>query len=326
MNETLFNRKNVGIALLIVLAFLVPFVVTETYSLHLISMSLIWVIMTQGLNIIQGYTGYVSLAQASFFGIGAYTSSLLSMQAELSFWIALPLAVIVTMLIGVAIGLPILRTKDHYFAIVTMAFCMVAFIVMQTWDEVTGGDAGLSGVPIPEPILGLNFAKKEDFYYLILIFALLTLFFIYRLVHSKIGRALISIRENEPLAQSMGIALTKYKLLAFSISAALGGLSGSLYAHYTKYVSPTPFSLDYSLNAILAVILGGSGTIIGPIIGSFLLVFLPEYLRIAEEYRLVIYSLMLILITIYAPKGVIHLVQIAWSKLWKRKKYKKLTE
>lgn len=318
MNETLFNWKNTLIAIVILVAFLVPVVVTETYLLHLISMSLIWIILTQGLNVIQGYTGYVSLAQASFFGIGAYASALLTMKAELSFWAALLLSVVITTLIGMAIGFPILRTKDHYFAIVTMAFCMITFIVMQTWEEVTGGDAGLSGVPIPEPIFGLNFAKKEDFYYLLLVLVLLVLFIVYRIIHSKIGRAMISIRENEPLAQSMGIALFKYKLMAFSISAALGGLSGSLYAHYTKYISPTPFALDYSLNAILAVILGGSGTIVGPIIGSFLLIFLPEYLRIAEEYRLVIYSLLLILITIYAPKGVIHLLQMAWSAVEKR--------
>lgn len=312
------HAKTVKIALgilVIIAAFLVPQVVTDAYYLHLISMSLIWTIMTQGLNIIQGYTGYVSLAQASFFGIGAYASALLTLKTDLSSWAALPVAILVTTVIGALIGYPIFRTKGHYFAIVTMAFCVITWIVMVTWESLTGGDAGLPNVPAPKSVFGINFADKSNYYYILLIFVLLTLLFVHRLIHSKIGRSLISIRENEQLAQAIGVSLTRYKLLAFSISAGLAGLSGSLYAHYVRYVNPTPFSIDYSLNAILAVILGGSGTIAGPIIGSFLLVFLPEYLRIAEEYRLLIYSLMLILITIYFPKGIIHLLSVAWRSL-----------
>ena len=299
------------IGVLVVLSLLVPVLGMKPYYLHLITYSLIWVIMTQGLNIIQGYTGYVSIAQAAFFGIGAYGSTLLSVDLGLSVWLSMPLAVLLSGIAGVVIGYPALRTKGHYFAIVTMSFCMIVWVLMVAWDKLTRGESGIPNVPSPPSVFGIDFSKKENYYYLILAAVLLTLLFTYRFVHSRFGRALVTIRENEPLAQAIGIPLLAYKMLAFTISAVLGGLSGALYAHYTHFINPTPFTVDYSLNAILAIILGGSGTIVGPIIGSFILIFLPEYLRVAEEYRLLIYGLMLILITIYMPKGIVRILQVA---------------
>lgn len=310
------NWRFILLAFVLIMAFALPFIGIQTYFLHLISLSLIWVIMTQGLNIIQGYTGYISIAQASFFGIGAYASALLTIDMGLSFWIALPLSVIITGVAGVLIGYPALRTKGHYFAIVTMAFCVVVWLLMTNLHGLTGGEEGISNIPAPE-IFGIDFADRSNYYYLILVFSLLSIFFVYRLINSKIGRGLITIRENEQLAQAIGVSLIRYKLLAFTLSAMLGGLSGSLYAHYLRFINPGAFTVDYSLNAILAVILGGSGTIIGPVIGSFLMIFIPESLRLADEYRLVIYGVVLILITIYMPKGVIHILKLGYKFLLK---------
>ncbi|MEH7382784.1 branched-chain amino acid ABC transporter permease [Bacillus sp. JJ1533] len=303
------------IALAIIIACIIPFLGLKPYYIHLFSLSLIWVIMTQGLNVIQGYTGYVSIAQASFFGIGAYSSALLTTKVGLTFWMSLPLSIIIAAIVGYVVGIIALRTKGHYFSIITMALCMVIWILMVNWDSLTGGESGISNVVSPEPILGIGFSTRTNYYYLILILTLISIFVIYRLIHSKIGRALQTIRENEQLAQAIGISLFKYKLLAFIISASFGGLSGVLYAHYIGFVNPGPFTVDYSLNAILAVILGGSGTIIGPIIGSFLMIFIPEYLRMAEEFRFVIYGLMLIVITIFLPKGIIHVLQILFTSV-----------
>jgi branched-chain amino acid transport system permease protein len=297
---------------LVILSISVPGLGLKPYYLHLITYSLIWIMMTQGLNIIQGYTGYVSIAQAAFFGIGAYGSSLLSLDLGLPVWLSIPLAVIMSGIAGLVIGYPALRTKGHYFAIVTMSFSMIIWVLMVAWDKLTRGESGIPDVPSPSPLFGIDFSERQNYYYLILAGVFITLLFTYRFIHSKFGRALITIRENEPLAQAVGIPILSYKLLAFTISAVFGGLSGALYAHYTHFINPTPFTVDYSMNAILAIILGGSGTIAGPIIGSFILIFLPEYLRVAEEYRLLIYGLLLILITIYMPKGIVHLIQAAY--------------
>lgn len=309
------NKKRIIISLVVIFTLFVPFFVTERYLLNLINMSLIYVILAQGLNILQGYTGYVSIAQATFFGIGAYISSLVMIHAGLSFWISLPIATIGSGLVALIIGIPIFRTTGHYFAIVTMSLAVSIWIIMMNWSSVTGGDAGITKIPRPEPILSFDFNSPQNYYYLILFFALLTILFVSRLVKSKVGRAFISIRENEELTQSIGISLTKYKVMAFALSGTFGGLAGSLYAHYINYVNPAPFAVGKSLDIILAVIIGGSGTIVGPIIGAFLVTFLPEMMRMADEYRLIIYALLLILITIYMPRGLVYLIQISYERL-----------
>ncbi len=309
------NKKRIILTLIILFSFVIPFLDIGSYNLHLVSYSLIWVILAQGLNVIQGFTGYVSIAQAGFFGIGAYSSAILSLNLGISVWLTIPLAIVISGIFGILIGYPALRTQGHYFAIVTMSFTMIIWVFMMSSVKFTGGEEGIPNIPSPSSVFGIDFSLKENYYYLILISVLITILFIYRLMQSRVGRAFITIRENEQLAQAVGISLLKYKMLSFTISAMLGGFAGALYVHYTHFVNPTPFTVDYSLNAILAVILGGSGTIIGPIIGAFIMIFLPEYLRIAEEYRLIIYAVMLILIVFYMPKGITNLIKIAYNKV-----------
>ena len=308
------NSNSIAIGLIILFALILPLFNLTNYLMHLIIYSLIWVIMTQGLNIIQGFTGYVSIAQAAFFGVGAYGSALISIKFGLSSWITVPLAIVITGIFAILIGFPALKTKGHYFAIVTMSFCMIVWVVMVSWMDFTGGEAGLTGIPKMTSFLGLDFSNKVVFYYFVLFVVILTIVFIYRFINSKIGRALITIRENEQLAQAIGIPIFKYKMLAFVLSAMFAGLAGGIYAHYSSFINPTPFTVDYSLNAILAVIIGGSGTIVGPIIGSFIMIFLPEYLRVVEEYRLIIYGVILILLMIYMPKGIVSIFKNLFQK------------
>lgn len=294
------------IILLLLFLICIPQMGLQPYFVYLISYSLIWVILTQGLNVIQGFTGYVSIAQSSFFGIGAYTVALLTVRLGLNFWVALLAAVVISAAAGVMIGYPALKTQGHYFSILTLGFCMIFWLILMTFANFTGGEAGIPRIPSPPSIFGIDFSTKAGMYYFILPFAVLTVVVIARLKNSKIGRAFVTIRENEQLAQALGISLVKYKLLAFVISSTLGGLAGALYAPFSQYINPTSFSVEYSMNAILAVIMGGSGTVAGPIAGSFLFVFLPEYLRMADTYRMVIYGVLLILITIFMPKGIVH--------------------
>ncbi len=300
-----------GLAALLVSAFALPQLVTVPYFMHLIILALIWVILAQGQNLIQGFVGYVSIAQAGFMGIGAYFSTLLSVKLGWSVWTTLWIAPLFTALVSVLVGYPSLRVKGHYFAIVTLAYNMVIFTILLTFSSVTGGEAGISNVPRPSEfsLLGwvMNFEGRSNtaYYILVLLSALLATGLCAIILHSRVGRVLVAIRQNESLADAMGVSTWRYKLFAFVVSAGLAGFAGALYAHYIGFLNPEPFGVDQSLNAILAVILGGSGTLAGPVVGAFAVTFLPEYLRIADSFRLVTYGFILVVATIFLPRGLV---------------------
>lgn len=296
-----------------------PGLLTVPYFLHLSILALIWISVSQGQNLIQGYTGYVSIAQGGFMGVGAYVSALLSVKAGWPVWLALAIAPAATALFALVVGYPSLRVKGHYFAIVTLAYNMVIFIVLLNFVSLTGGEAGITKIPRPEAIPlpggGIAFGGRPAFYYLALLCAVLATVVSLLIVRSRVGRVLVAIRQNEALAEAVGVACWKYKLFAFAASAAMASLAGALYAHFMGYINPTPFAVDSSLNAILAVILGGSGTLAGPVVGAVVVVFLPEYLRIAETYRLIAYGLVLVLATIFMPRGIVPVAAAGWARL-----------
>lgn len=302
------------ISALAVIALIVPAAVKVPYFMHLIILALIWVVMAQGQNLIQGFTGYVSIAQAGFMGVGAYFSTLLSTKLGWSVWGTLWMAPFFTGVISLFVGYPSLRVKGHYFAIVTLAYNMVIFTVLLTYSSLTGGEAGIPNVPRPSEftIAGwrINFEGRSNvnYYYLVLLSAVLSIGLCAMILSSRVGRVLLAIRQNETLAEAVGVSAWRYKLFAFVVSASLAGLAGALYAHYIGFLNPEPFGVDQSLNAILAVILGGSGTLSGPVVGAFAVVFLPEYLRIADSYRLITYGLILVVATIFLPRGLVPVV------------------
>jgi branched-chain amino acid transport system permease protein len=321
--------SSIGLVALLVGAFALPQLVTVPYFMHLIILALIWVILAQGQNLIQGFVGYVSIAQAGFMGIGAYFSTLLSVKLGWSVWTTLWLAPLFTTLVSVLVGYPSLRVKGHYFAIVTLAYNMVIFTILLTFSSVTGGEAGISNVPRPPEfsVMGwvVNFEGKSNtaYYTLVLLSALLATGLCAIILHSRVGRVLVAIRQNETLADAMGVSTWRYKLFAFVVSAGLAGFAGALYAHYIGFLNPEPFGVDQSLNAILAVILGGSGTLAGPVVGAFAVTFLPEYLRIADSYRLVTYGFILVVATIFLPRGLVPVAQDLLTRaktLWGKKK------
>ncbi len=291
------------------------------YYLHLCILALIWVVVAQGQNLIQGYTGYVSIVQAGFMGIGAYSTALLNLHFDLPAWLSILLAPLVTAAFALFAGYPSLRVKGHYFAIVTLAFNMVIFIVLLNFTDLTKGEAGLTGIPKPAGKEDLiNFGNRQNYYYLVLTVAAAFIGLTALIVRSRMGQILIAIRQNENLVGSIGIAAWKYKLFAFVTSAVYAGLAGALYAHYQSFINPEIFGIAQSLDAILAVIIGGSGTIFGPVIGAFIVVFLPEYLRFADSFRLIIYGLILVLATIYMPRGIMGLLRDITGRLTERGK------
>lgn len=296
-----------GLVLLAALLLALPQMIAVKYYMHLLILALVWTVAAQGQNLIQGYAGYVSIVQAGFMGIGAYATTLLGIHFGLPVWLTIVLAPFVTAILALAAGYPSLRVKGHYFAIVTLAFNLVIFIVLLNFTELTQGEAGISGIPKPGGGF-LDFGDRAVYYYFALAVAFLATGLAALIARSRIGRILVAIRQNEDLVGAIGIPAWKYKLFAFVVSAMYGGLAGAIYAHYQGFINPEIFGIAQSLDAILAVIIGGSGTIVGPAIGAFLVVFLPEYLRFADSFRLILYGLLLVLATIFMPRGIMGVV------------------
>jgi len=284
----------------------------DPYRLHILILTMLHIILALGLSFVMN-TAQVPLCQAAFVGIGAYTSTLLVMRLNFSFWLSLPLAGLVTAICGILIGLPTLRIKGIYFAMATFAFGEIVRLIFIGWVSLFGGANGISSIPPPNPIeiplLGtVKFQTKVPYYYFTLVVLIICLTVIQRLTQSRIGRAFTAIRESELLAQSTGVDPMRYKLFAFAINSLFAGIVGSIYAHYFHFIGPQDFTFWQSVEYIVFVIVGGVETIGGPVLGSIFLTFLPEFLRVAVEFQVVIYGLALILVILFMPKGFMGLV------------------
>jgi branched-chain amino acid transport system permease protein len=296
--------------LLVLIAVIAPLFITGDYPRHLMVMCGIWVISAMGLNLILGYVGQLNLAHGTFFGIGAYATALLIQGLGFSFWLALPVGCLITALLGFLTGLPTLRTKGHYFPIATMCLGISIYYVIARWDDLTGGARGLFGLPRPDPIrlpgVGeLTFDSTLSCYYLALFFVLITFLAISRLTRSLVGKRLAAIRGNEILAQSVGINTMWDKVVFLSISTLIAGLSGGLYAAYMGSLMADQASFLGSFETLMNVMIGGMGTLAGPIIGGILLPVLTETLHFLGGLRLVVYGILLILIMGFLPQGIV---------------------
>jgi len=273
------------------------------YLLHILVLSGLYAIPAIGLNLMLGYTGLVSLGHAALAGVGAYAAALLTVKAGLSFWLALPAAVAASAATGAAVGLLCLRLRTHFFMIVTLAFGLILHSVMNNWDAVTGGAAGFAGIPRPNPIGSLAFRTLPEFYRLTVVAVAAVLALQALLVRSQFGRVLAALRQDEVLAAFKGINTTAYKLAAFAIGSGIAGLGGALEVSYLRVAAPSSFDMVESINLVLIVVVGGAGTLLGPILGALVFVGVPEYLRMASEYRLVIFGALLVLVTLFARRG-----------------------
>jgi branched-chain amino acid transport system permease protein len=273
------------------------------YLLHLAILAGIYIILTISLNLIIGYAGQVSLGHAAFYGIGAYVSALASMHWHLPFPAAALAAMLAAGLCGLALGLPTLRLKEDYLAIVTLGFGVIVDLVFLNLD-ITGGPDGLPGIPQPI-ILGLSFRSPWAYLILVIVMVILVLTATTRLVGSYHGRALRAIRDHETTAQVMGINTPAYKIVIFTLAAALAGLAGSIYAHYITFINPETFALHTSILILTMVVLGGMGSIVGSVLGAVILTILPEMLRQAHAYQDLIYGGLLMVLLIWRPEGIL---------------------
>jgi len=319
----LFSTRKLIILLLIIFAFTIPFFVTSRFILHILIMCCIWAMAATSMNLIMGYTGQVNLAHGAFFGIGAYSAGLLILKLGINFWPALILACAITVFLGFLIGLPALRTKGSYFAIGTMCFNVIVTVIIDSWEGLTEGARGLLGIPRPTPI-PLPFGREISFtsipanYYLILISLLLTILIIYRIVHSMMGRTFMAIRGNEELAESLGMSAMKAKLLSFLISTFFAGWAGVLYAAYIGFLSPEISDYHVTFELLTFCLIGGLGTMVGPLIGAFILTIISELLHGIAIPRLVAYGFVLIIIMIFLRGGITGGVRMLWLSLSRR--------
>ena len=302
----------IGIVALIVLC-MVPLVVTTPYIMHLFNLATIFAILTMGLNFLWGWTGLLSLATAGFWGIGAYTSALLVVDLGFPFWLGLPCSAVIATMFGILMGFPTLKLRGHYLAMATMAFNIIVVLVLINWDSFTRGGDGITG--IPSPAIGpFEFNTDNRFFYINLTVLLLLFIVAMRIRNSRIGRAFEAIRESEIAGEAMGINSHLIKILAFALSAFYAGIAGSLYAHVTMYISPDIFNFLESAKILVMLLIGGSGSIVGCLIGSFILTFLPEALRFLSSWYMAIYGAGIILLIVYMPAGIAGLI----NSLFKR--------
>jgi branched-chain amino acid transport system permease protein len=285
-----------------------PLVVTSPYVMHLVIMSGIYIVFALSYDIVVGYLGMLSLAHPAYYGVGAYTSVLLMMRLDAPFLVAFALAGVVAALVALVVGYPALRLSYHSFAIVTLAFTLIVRIVWINWVSLTNGPMGIPGVPRPRlsvPFLGpVRVETATGYYYFVLVLVVVTCLFVFLMVHSRVGRVLVSIRENEVLAETLGVNAFKYRMLAFATGAFFAGLAGSFTAHYIAFVGPEFTDFYYITMLLIMVILGGSGTIHGVILGAIVFTFVPEYLRITPELRDVLYGGILLLAIVFVPGGI----------------------
>jgi branched-chain amino acid transport system permease protein len=273
------------------------------YILHLAILAGIYIILAVSLNLIIGYAGQVSLGHAAFYGIGAYASTLTAMSWDIPFPLAALSALVVSGLCGLGLGLPTLRLKEDYLAIVTLGFGVIIDMVMRNL-EITGGPDGIVGVPTPV-ILGLSFRDPLLYLLLVGVMVAFTLLVTYLLVNSYHGRALRAIRDHEITAQVMGINSPAYKVAIFALAAALAGLAGSLFAHYIKHINYESFGLHTSILILCMVVLGGMGSILGSVAGAVILTILPETLRGFHAYQDLIYGGLLVALLVLRPQGIL---------------------
>jgi branched-chain amino acid transport system permease protein len=298
------RRSNLKIWLPVLGALAVfPLLVRDEYLLNTAVFAGIYVILASSLNITNGYTGLFSFGHAAFYGIGAYTAAILATRFDLPFLLTLPLAGIVAGSFGAAIALPTLRLRGIFLALVTIGFQQITYLMIMNWIGLTRGPMGIPGIP-PASFFGFALQSNFGYYYLILFLDVVVIFFISRIVDSRVGRTFVAIREDELAAQSISIHTFRAKVLSFVLATFFAGLAGAFFAHHARFVSADSFRLEETFLILTMLIVGGMGSILGPVIGAAFLVILPEVFRFLAEYRGVVYGLIMIAAILFRPEGI----------------------
>ncbi|WP_342643681.1 branched-chain amino acid ABC transporter permease [Rhodoligotrophos ferricapiens] len=290
-----------------------PFTMADnSYALHLLIIALLYAVLALALNFQLGSANIPNFATGASYGIGAYASALVAIHFDVSFWLALPFAAVVATIFGFLLGIPSMRTRESYLALVTIAFGVVIHQLLNNF-EWTGGPNGLVGIPAPSlfghsfaspiEIFGFSLPSQVNFYYLSALLVVIAIISARRLHESRVGLAWNALRNDELAARCQGINVTWYKVLAFAVDAFLAAFAGTIYAFYVSFISPDNFTFLVSVTIMTMVIVGGMDNILGVIVGAFLLTLLPEKLRVFSDYRILFFGIVVIIFLIIRPQG-----------------------
>lgn len=306
MNFLLGKR---GALLLLVLAVVFPLFSSNEYHIYLMTLAFIWAIATAGMNLITGYTGQLNLAHAGFMAIGAYTVGLLTVDYGLNFWLAFALSGLVAGLVGFFVGIVSLRLTEHYFAIFTLCVGFIIWQLLEKWESLTHGVHGVIGIPAPTSIGFISFQSTTAQYYMVLLILALSLWLMHRLVTSLLGRTFLAIRNSEELAEAMGIKLMRNKVLSFVLSTVMAGYAGGLYAGSVRFLDPSLSAVTQTFEMITFLLVGGIGTLFGPLVGALGVIWISQYLQFLQDYRMIVFGPLLVVLVIFFPRGIVGYLQ-----------------
>jgi branched-chain amino acid transport system permease protein len=312
--RALTHGRALWLTVLLAVFLAVPLILDNGYFMHIAVMALIFVILAVSLDIVLGLAGLLSLGHTAFYAVGAYVAALMAIHWGTSFWINIFVAAAVAGVLAYLLGLVVLNVRGHRFVITTIAFAELGRLVAYNWTEVTGGQIGLPGIPQPTlNIPGLPdfiFNTQSSFYYLAGAIALAAILLAKWISRSPLGWSMEALRENERLAEALGINTRVIAITAFVTGACLAGVAGTMYAHFITFVSPDLFYFGVMTTVLLMVVLGGKGTVIGPVVGAIIFTVIPEGLRIASEYRLIVFGTLLIILVMGFPGGLAQLATL----------------
>lgn len=296
--------RKYGLFIAAVLLLVLPLFVAKTYVLGLFCRVLMYATLAGSLNVINGYSGQMCIGHAGFFCIGSYVEAILATRLGLNFWLLLPLAGVITAAVGLLVALPTLKMRGVYLAIITLGFSEIVRLLALNLTDLTGGAMGIKNIPVPA-IGGIDFSNARTYYYIFLVIAALFLFTTRRVIRSRVGRAWMSIREDQLAARSLGVNTPRYKAFNFMYGAFWAGIVGAAYAPYARFIDSTIYTLDEGFNILSMVIVGGTGTLMGPLAGSVVINFLTELLRPIGQWRMVAYGVLIIVMMWFRPQGLI---------------------
>ncbi|MBK4735143.1 branched-chain amino acid ABC transporter ATP-binding protein/permease [Noviherbaspirillum pedocola] len=314
-------RFRFGLLVVLVLAILLPIVPyvakVDHYVLNILMQAATYGVAVLGMTVVLGYTGQINLAQGAFFGFGAYAVALGTVAYGLSFWVSLLLGIVIAGVAGFVLGLTTLRLGGHYLAMITISFQQIFDLVMVNWADVTRGPDGVAGIQRPS-LFGYELSDDRAYLAFCAVVLYLMLFLVWRLPHTRLGRAMRAVRENEMAAEVTGVPTLKVKVIAFTLCAALGGVGGALYAAGFAYVSPDNFNFRVAIDFLTMALLGGAQSPFGSALGTMMLILLPEWLRFLKEIYLAAYGLAVILIMVFMPEGIWGIAAAAWRRAFGR--------
>jgi len=311
------EERRLSIPLIVVLSVFgisFPFIFSA-YQVNIMTTALMYVVLGLGLNIVVGLAGLLDLGYVAFYAVGAYTYGLLNHHFGLGFWAVLPAGSFMGALFGILLGFPVLRLRGDYLAIVTLGFGEIIRLVLENWNDFSFGPSGIAHIDRPS-FFGMQLSLQSAtiyIYFLMIALALFTVFVVGRLQNSRIGRAWVALREDEIACQAMGIDKTKTKLSAFALGATWAGMMGVFFAAKTTFINPASFTFLESAIILSIVVLGGMGSITGVIIGAFVLILLPEYLRAFSDYRMLLFGAILVIMMVFRPQGIISNVRRTYT-------------